>query len=81
MPCLSATFDPNVGPIVNVGFSRLGDPAHSNVRMNLCPLLVDTGADNTCVASNVVENMGIRPISKRLVQGATGASELNLYVC
>ena len=80
MPCLSVTYDPRVGPVINVGFAKPNEASDQSSQKQLCPLLVDTGADITCVSPGIADGLGINPISKKKIQGATGISELNVYL-
>ena len=40
---------------------------------------MDTGADTTCISPKVVKDVGLSPIGKKLVGGATGSRATNYY--
>lgn len=44
-------------------------------------LLVDTGASSTCISSAVLEQLGLKPVGKQTMSGATGRKEQGLYLC
>ena len=41
---------------------------------------MDTGADRTCISLKLAQSMGLTPIGKIPVAGATGASAMNQYM-
>ena len=86
MPCLSATFNPSIGPLLNVFFAPAGTlKAKANgggeqPEAGLYSLLIDTGADITCLATQVAAKLGLQPRGKRNVHHAAGSDEANTYL-
>ena len=77
MPCLSGEFNPDVGVHVQVGIGERVSP--QEVSGEVVPALVDTGADKTCVSGHLAQQLGLRPVGKAQVQGATGSKPVNVY--
>ena len=42
--------------------------------------LMDTGADRTCISRKLAQSLGLTPIGKIPVSGATGTSAMNQYM-
>ena len=86
MPCLSATFNPAVGPLLNVLFAPPGTlKARTNgdgkrPQAGLHSLLIDTGADITCLATQVAVELGLQLLGKRDVGHAAGSAKVNTYL-
>ena len=58
MPALTRTFDPKVGPLIQVIISLpgqmrslAGQTGRESLELNSYDFLVDTGADTTCISS------------------------------
>lgn len=41
--------------------------------------LLDTGASSTCLSKNVIDEIGLNPIGKTKMSGATGATDVDKY--
>lgn len=90
MPCMSRPFDPSIGPLFDVVIVPHGQAQRTFVRdsssevvpleLQSNSLLVDTGADNTCISPSVAADVGLVPIGVRAVHGATGAAHHNQYL-
>ena len=85
MPCLSAIFNPTIGPLLNVFIAPAGTlKAKANgdgqPHVGYHSLLIDTGADITCLATQVAAGLGLRSIGKRNVGHAAGSDEVNPYL-
>ena len=81
MPCLSSSFDPAVGPIINIG---VRGPDQSSARpgeqLQAFPALIDTGASITCISNAVIQAIGLLPIGMREMVSATHQSPVNVYL-
>ena len=83
MPCLSQSFDPAVGPVVNVGIAPAGTikaGAEESTPIITYTALLDTGADITCISAKVASERGLRPSGKRRMGGSTGTGDVNTYL-
>lgn len=81
---MSASFDPAVGPILNVG---VGQPASlrdaeskDKPIVRAYPALLDTGADLTCISASVAAEVGLVPTGKRTMSSATESRDMNTYL-
>lgn len=89
MPCISVEFQPNVGPLINIivapaNSMRLAAGARSvsaNAPLiHACPLLVDTGADITCISPAIASHLKLNPTGKVPVSVPTGVGAANTYL-
>lgn len=93
MPCLVASFDPAIGPILGViitaagSIQSLAQPVGTTIPQSVftpvtpIPLLVDTGADVTCISPQIARQLNLTPIGLRPVGGATAVPGLrNKYL-
>jgi len=81
MPCLSGRFDPNIGPLINIGVLPVGvlTPSFSG-NIATFPALIDTGASVTCISQNVVQAVSLQPIGLRPMVSATHSVPVNVYL-
>jgi hypothetical protein len=85
MPSVSITYNPSVGPLVQVAIwgpnYRPTQPpsSASPLQMNMYSALVDTGASCTCISQKVIQAVGLSPIGKQQVGHALGPSATNSY--
>lgn len=82
MPCISSQFDPNIGPIINVGISVPG-ALHAGAgepRISAFPLLIDTGASITCISPRIAQVAQLVPRGKQPVTVPSGTDSLNTYL-
>jgi len=80
MPCRSSRFDPSVGPLIQIGISEAGvEPSASPNRVRNYSALIDTGAQVTCIAPSVAQDLGLRPFGKRPMVSAHEARPANCY--
>jgi len=79
MSCISGHFDPNIGPIINIGVRPVAviTPDANPV---VFPALMDTGASNTFVSPIVIQTVGLRPTGLRPVISATHSVPVNFYI-
>jgi Aspartyl protease len=94
MPCMSATFDPATGPILRVLIAQSGafqslpsaqlsmpaPEAPQQLAASLVPLLIDTGADLTCISPQVAQQLSLTPIGLVPVIVPTGEGLLPKYL-
>jgi len=81
MPCLSGEYNPAVGVLLRAAVLPGGTVAQQpQGQAPSFSSLIDTGADVTCISSNVAAMLGIQPSGKRSVVGATGIAEANQYI-
>ncbi len=85
MPCLSATYNPTIGPLLNVLIAPAGTlKAKGNgggqPSVGYHSLLIDTGADITCLATHLAAALGLQLMGKRDVGHAAGSDEANTYL-
>lgn len=86
MPCMSVPFNPSIGPVINVIFACPGtlrqaaDPKAIPANIIVAALLIDTGADITCVAEEITNQLGLRPSGKVPVSVPTGQASANTHV-
>lgn len=50
------------------------------VQMSTINALLDTGASNTCVSPAAIEQAGLQPFSKTIINTAAGPSQVNQYI-
>ena len=60
---------------------QAGSP-EAPVNLNTAPVngLMDNGADHTCISLKLAQSLGLKPIGKIPVSGATGESAMNQYM-
>lgn len=82
MPCLSGTYQPGIGPLINLGVAKPGTfvPNQPIKALTTFPALIDTGASATCISPNVAQTVGLQPIGKRPMVSATHAVPVNIYL-
>lgn len=94
MPCMSVTFDPATGPILGVIIAQSGAfqslpstqpsmpvPAvPQQLAASLVPLLIDTGADLTCISPQVAQQLNLTAIGLVSVNVPTGEGTLPKYL-
>jgi len=83
MPCLSGSYNPAIGPLINVGVLPGGtfNPAKPPAApLTVFPALLDTGASVTCVSPAVAQAVGLQPIGMRPMVSATQAVPVNAYI-
>ena len=91
MPCISGTYDANVGILLQVGLLPGGtfevvhqqamdaDQARSRLAGAGAQALVDTGASQTSISPRLAAHLALRPRGKVTIQGATGSIPVNAY--
>lgn len=84
MPCITTAFDPAIGPILNVVIAPAGTlksaAATAGSTPTVFPLLVDSGADITCISEHVVSALGLSALGKAAMTTPAGPSTTNLYL-
>src|SRR5690242_5813542 len=89
MPCFSVNFQPNIGQLINVIFTQpnvlrtLIGASRSSANpppATGCPLLIDTGADITCISPHVSQRLQLSPTGKVPVSVPTGQGSTNTYL-
>ena len=91
MPCLSGSYDPKVGILLQVDILTGGTVAAAhrqaksagNAQAQLTAAgtrgLVDTGASQTCISPQLAKHLDLSPRGKIAIQGATGSRPVNAY--
>ena len=91
MPCISGTYDPKVGILLQVKLFPGGavQAAHRQVRTTgdeqaqltgtNAQALIDTGASQTSISPQLAAHLKIPPLGKIKVQGTAGAMPVNSY--
>ena len=91
MPCISGTYDPKVGILLQVKLFPGGavQAAHQQARTTSdeqaqltgagAQALIDTGASQTSISPQLAAHLKIPPRGKIKIQGATGAMPVNSY--
>jgi Aspartyl protease len=83
MPCISGTYNPTVGPLLQVAvLPAIADPqvlAAPALSLHLYTALLDTGASITCISNKVVTDVKLAPTGKTQMTGSTGNSPVNTY--
>ena len=87
MPARSRTFDPKIGPLIQVIITlpgeirSLADQAKQEPQnLNAYEFLLDTGADTTCISKEVIDSLGLSPQGKIQMITPNGLSEANTYL-
>lgn len=76
MPTLSGRFDWDQGLFMAVGVGHpnpYGAGAHGTPRIVFCRALVDPGASHTCIASAVLDDLGLQRLGSRPMDTASEA--------
>ncbi len=87
MPCISGSYNPNVGPLIQVAvFSAskelLSGKIPKTLEVRTYNALIDTGATNTCLSDKVVKELNLQPRGKTTMSGATGTKPVDQFsVC
>jgi Aspartyl protease len=84
MPCLSISFNPRFGPILQVlvwkrGFVPPQSTATTPMQASTYNALIDTGASCSCVSDKVIKAEGLVPSGKQPVSGLHGSHPTNAY--
>ena len=91
MPCISGTYDPKVGILLQVKLFPGGavQAVHRQARTTRdeqaqltgagAQALIDTGASQTSISQQLAAHLNIPPRGKIKVQGAAGAMPVNSY--
>jgi len=81
MPCISGTFDPQIGILLEItvspargGQGQQGGPAAASRG------LADTGAARTCISAALAQKLGLAAQGKIPLIGATGQKAANTYL-
>src|SRR5207302_4823391 len=93
MPCLTAAFDPSIGPLLAVLITPAGaiqklavggpaptSPGDGGTVITPVLMLIDTGADATCISPQLAQQLNLKSLGLRPVGGATGAALRNKYL-
>ena len=83
MPCLSDNFNPQIGPLINLGVAPANSLAAGvapAVQVPVFAALIDTGASLTCIAPNLVTAIGLQPIGMRPMASATHAIPVRVFL-
>lgn len=83
MPCLSALFDPSIGPVITIGILPPGIIAPATVPVPppiMFQALIDTGASVTCISPAIAQTVRLRPIGMRPMISATHSVPVNVYL-
>lgn len=85
MPCLGGSYDPEIGPVIEVGFGRplvelrregeVLSQAFAPIRA-----LIDSGAASTCMTADAARHIGVLPSGKSWMNGTTGRQECDFYI-
>ena len=84
MPCLTRTFDPDVGPLISLGIAKPGTlasaPKNSPIEIRAYIALVDTGADVTCISGQIAIDVGLVLRGKKDMASALTVEAANYYL-
>jgi hypothetical protein len=81
MPCLSRGFEVRIGPLVQICISPPGTlPLSSPHQISTVWALIDTGAEQTCIAPSVAAAAELGPIAMQRMRSATHAVDVNVYL-
>ena len=83
MPCLSGSYVPQIGIIVNVIVFPAGSITPTTppkIEVKAFPALLDTGATNTCISTVVADAIGINPIGMQPMTSATHIVPVNVFL-
>jgi predicted aspartyl protease len=79
MPCLSGTFNPAIGPIIQIGVFAANAFVPTQ-QITPFPALIDTGASSTCISPRIIQAVGLQPIGMRPMVSATHSVPVNAYL-
>jgi Aspartyl protease len=90
MPLVAGNYNPAAGVLVQVAIlpqtqiatlqgSRGGGSLPNPANITMFPALIDTGASVTCISSNVIKSLELKPSGKTLMSGSTGQSPVDQY--
>lgn len=85
MPCLSGSYDPEIGPIIELGVGRPlvelrqedDSPTQTFVSVRA---LIDSGSASTCVTAQIARRAGVLASGKSWMDGTTGRRQCNYYI-
>jgi Aspartyl protease len=81
MPCLSAKYDPKIGPLINVALLPPGSfKPGTQLKASGFPALIDTGASGSCISPDVATQLHLTQIGKRPMISATHETPMNIYL-
>lgn len=75
MPSLVSSFNPTIGPILQIGIAA---DDHSG-RFILYDALLDTGASSTAISNKVVEELNLEVTGMRMVASASDVRPTSIY--
>ena len=78
MPCISGTFNADVGILLLVAILPSGTAKVAQGAQGVHGL-VDTGATRTCVSPQLANDIGLVPHGKSSMRGVTGTKSVNSY--
>ncbi len=78
MPCITGIIENNQ-LIINVGISTVPADEVRSGSGAIVNALIDTGAQFTCISSNIAKKLKLRPIGKTRMQSASETVEVNVY--
>jgi hypothetical protein len=93
MPLLSGNYNPIAGPLIQVailppqfglvapqGPGAIPAPQEAPTDVKFYMGLIDTGASCTCITQKIVQDVGLQPIGKSPMSGATGLKDVDQYL-
>lgn len=84
MPCITKSFDPAIGPLINLGIAKPGTikigATNSSPEFHGYLALVDTGADVTCISPEIAKAVGLVLAGKKDMASALSVEEANYYL-
>ena len=82
MPCISAQFDPKIGPLIGFGVALPGTlVSGGNLVGRFYTGLLDSGASGTCISAQIVSDVGLSPVGKTAITTASHAKiSANTYL-
>ena len=86
MPARSRTFDPKIGPLIQVIITlpgqirSLANQGKQEAQLSAYEFLLDTGADTTCISKEIIDSLGLSPQGKIQMITPNGLSEANTYL-
>lgn len=85
MPCLSARFNPAIGPLININIgvtpSGTFSPTMTQpVALTTFSALIDTGATSTCISPAVAQSLSLSAIGMQPMISANQSAPTNVYL-
>jgi hypothetical protein len=83
MPCLNGQDNAGAGPIISISVFPAGSVTAGtqlNLPANTFLGLLDTGAEKTCISSQVVQTASLAPIGMRPMISATQSVPVHVYL-